>query len=130
MNEQPTPCMSIYEYGSFKLNEKGEIICLIDELMMPPIHIKEYYGNESEGRCADKRSVLHLLNELADKNPNLHKEEYLRGLLFKAHFREESLEKENEELKKRLENVLSELYCKDRKLEELNVDIECCDKND
>ena len=31
-------------------------------------------------------------------------------------------------LEHRLHEVLSELYCKDRKLEELGVDISCCDK--
>ena len=41
-----------------------------------------------------------------------------------------ALNDENEQLKNRLDKVLKELYCKDRKLEELNVDIECCDKND
>ena len=40
----------------------------------------------------------------------------------------EQLKSENEYLKQRLDDVLQELYCKDRKLEELNVDIECCDK--
>jgi chromosome segregation ATPase len=39
-------------------------------------------------------------------------------------------QKENEQLKQRLEDVLAELYCKDRKLEELGVSIECCDKGD
>ena len=28
----------------------------------------------------------------------------------------------------RIKELLDELYCKDRKLEELGVDIECCDK--
>ena len=38
------------------------------------------------------------------------------------------LMKENEYLKKRIEVISDELYCKDRKLEELGVPIECCDK--
>lgn len=35
---------------------------------------------------------------------------------------------ENKYLKKRIEVISDELYCKDRKLEELGVPIECCDK--
>lgn len=38
------------------------------------------------------------------------------------------LSDENKYLKQRLDEVLAELYCKDRKLEELGVNIECCDK--
>lgn len=40
------------------------------------------------------------------------------------------LNDKNEQLKQRFEDVLAELYCKDRKLEELGVSIECCDKGD
>lgn len=35
---------------------------------------------------------------------------------------------ENKYLKKRIKVISDELYCKDRKLEELGVPIECCDK--
>ena len=38
------------------------------------------------------------------------------------------LNDENEYLKKRLNNVERELFCKDRILEEKGIDIECCDK--
>lgn len=38
------------------------------------------------------------------------------------------LKEENKYLKKRIEVISDELYCKDRKLEELGVPIECCDK--
>lgn len=37
---------------------------------------------------------------------------------------------ENEQLKQRLKEYQQELYCKDRVLEENNISIECCDKND
>ena len=40
----------------------------------------------------------------------------------------QSLKEENKYLKKRIEVISDELYCKDRKLEELGVPIECCDK--
>ena len=35
-----------------------------------------------------------------------------------------------EHLKKRIKLISDELYCKDRKLEELGVSIECCDKDE
>ena len=38
------------------------------------------------------------------------------------------LSEENKYLKKRIKVISDELYCKDRKLEELGVHIECCDK--
>ena len=38
------------------------------------------------------------------------------------------LKEENKYLKKRIKVISDELYCKDRKLEELGVPIECCDK--
>lgn len=38
------------------------------------------------------------------------------------------LSEENKYLKKRIKVISDELYCKDRKLEELGVPIECCDK--
>ena len=41
-----------------------------------------------------------------------------------------SLYEENEQLRTRLEDVLAELYCKDRKLEELGISIECCDTDE
>ena len=40
----------------------------------------------------------------------------------------EQLKEENKYLKKRIKVISDELYCKDRKLEELGVPIECCDK--
>ena len=38
------------------------------------------------------------------------------------------LYEEHKYLKKRIKVISDELYCKDRKLEELGVPIECCDK--
>ena len=37
---------------------------------------------------------------------------------------------ENEYLQKRVKAISDELYCKDRKLEELGIPIECCDSDD
>lgn len=40
------------------------------------------------------------------------------------------LNDENKYLKKRIKAISDELYCKDRKLEELGIPIECCDKDE
>ena len=40
------------------------------------------------------------------------------------------LNSENEQLRTRLQDVLTELYCKDRKLEDLGISIECCDTDE
>lgn len=40
------------------------------------------------------------------------------------------LQEENEYYKRRLKEVLKELYCKDRVLEEKGISVECCDKNE
>ena len=37
---------------------------------------------------------------------------------------------ENNYLKNRLKEYQRELYCKDRKLDELGISVECCDKNE
>ena len=75
--------------------------------------------------------IVCLLNELHEQN------QYLKSLKWNQDCINEIsismqqiqlLEKENEQLKNRLDEVLKELYCKDRKLEELGEDIRCCDK--
>ena len=45
-----------------------------------------------------------------------------------SNFQINKLKEENKYLKKRIKVISDELYCKDRKLEELGVPIECCDK--
>ena len=40
----------------------------------------------------------------------------------------DALKEENNYLKERIKVISDELFCKDRKLEELGVPIECCDK--
>lgn len=40
------------------------------------------------------------------------------------------LSDENEQLRTRLQDILAELYCKDRKLEDLGINIECCDTDE
>jgi hypothetical protein len=78
-------------------------------------------------RIIDKKDMVYLLNEQEEiiieqciqldflKNENQHMKDVLD---------------ENKQLKKHLKEVLKELYCKDRKLEELGISIECCDDGD
>lgn len=87
--------INIYDYGAFELNDKGEIICNLDGMDIAPIHIKRYPENGSESNCMDPIGVVHLLNELADTNPNVHEIEYLHSLLFKCYNKREELKKEN-----------------------------------
>lgn len=95
------------------------------------------------GMGVEVEDAFDLVNELADENEDLKKEnEQLRKLtkimntnakdivdvLNGQENRIWKLKEENEQLKQRMDDVLTELYCKDRKLEELGIDIECCDK--
>ena len=43
---------------------------------------------------------------------------------------DQRLSDENKHLKKRIKAISDELYCKDRKLEELGIPIECCDRDE
>lgn len=77
MNEHENVGQSEYEHGRFSLNKDGAII---DELGdFPPILlVSNYIDDGSEPNSADRRSVLYLLNELSDNNPNENKHWYLK----------------------------------------------------
>ena len=101
---------SIYENGRFRLREETDY-AIIDELgEFPPImvqHIVETNGFES---CyADRISVLHLLNELADTNPNEQKHFYLKYRLDKVHGENAVLRKRVQELETKLNETAFEL---------------------
>lgn len=69
----------------------------------------KFTNKEDALSCKDSlKHQCNLMNELYDEN--------------------EQLKEENKYLKKRIKVISDELYCKDRKLEELGVPIECCDK--
>ena len=55
----------------------------------------------SESQYADRRGVLHLMNQLADTNPNEQRHFYLKYRLDKVHNDNDLLRKENEQLKER-----------------------------
>ena len=82
-----------------------------------------------------------LINALKKENKKL-KEELKKGFDVPIPYVENSLRRLRaehkvdeqqatiEHLKKRIKLISDELYCKDRKLEELGVSIECCDKDE
>ena len=85
---------------------------------------------------ADARSIVEILNGLYDENRHLKAKAsswkniaFLIDEAFRKCWKDNGkLFEENKYLKKRIEVISDELYCKDRKLEELGVPIECCDK--
>lgn len=122
-NEHTGTC--IYEKGRFELRETDNaIIDLKGDF--PPIMISSNIVDDGfEPNYADRKSVLHLLNELADNNPNEERHWYLKKMLDKAWIEYHELKEENEQLKKliskidfalirkydnSLENILDEVY--------------------
>ena len=100
----------IYEKGRFELRETDNaIIDLKGDF--PPITIASNTVDDgSEPNCADTRGVLHLLNELADNNPNEERHWYLKKMLDKSWKQYHEQKDENEQLKsenKRLTDKLN-----------------------
>lgn len=99
---------SIYENGRFRLRTESDY-AIIDELgEFPDIMINHVESDDgSESQYADRSGVLHLLNQLADTNPNEQRHYYLKYLLNKRHDDNEGLrnkigrlEKENKVLRR------------------------------
>ena len=90
----------IYENGRFRLREETDY-AIIDELEdFPPIMVQmEETDDGSESQYADRRGVLHLMNQLADTNPNEQRHFYLKYRLDKVHNDNDLLRKENKQLK-------------------------------
>ena len=96
----------IYENGRFRLREETDY-AIIDELEdFPPIMVQtEETDDGSESQYADRRGVLHLMNQLADTNPNEQRHFYLKYRLDKVHNDNDLLRKENEQLKETINEV-------------------------
>lgn len=94
---------SIYENGRFRLRTESDY-AIIDELgEFPDIMINHVESDDgSESQYADRSSVLHLLNQLADTNPHEQRHYYLKYLLNKRHEDNERLRNEIEWLKKEM----------------------------
>lgn len=104
----------IYEEGRFELRETDNaIIDLKGDF--PPIMIASNTVDEgSEPNCANARSVLHLLNELSDNNPNEERHWYLKKMLDKSWKQYHEQKEENEQLKKGIAHLKNELAYKDQ----------------
>ena len=102
-NEHTGTC--IYEKGRFELRETDNaIIDLTGDF--PPIMIASNTVDDgSEPNYADRRGVLHLLNELVDNNPNEEKHWYLKKMLDKSWKQYHEQKEENEQLKSTINEV-------------------------
>ena len=98
----------IYEKGRFELRETDNaIIDLKDDF--PPIMIApDNVDDGSEPNCANTRSVLHLLNELSDNNPNEEKHWYLKKMLDKSWKQYHEQKEENEQLKSTIAQLIEQ----------------------
>ena len=92
-----------YDYGRFRIRTESDY-AIIDELgEIPPIMITSNSTFDgSEPMYADKSTVLHCLNELADNNHDEHKFWYLR-------YRLDTVQSENEYLRKKIKDMEEKL---------------------
>ena len=96
-NEHTGTC--IYDKGRFELRETDKAIIDLKGDFPPIMIASNTVDDGSEPNCADKGSVLHLLNELSDNNPNEERHWYLKKMLDKAWTQYHELKEENEQLK-------------------------------
>jgi len=89
----------IYEKGRFELRETDNAIIDLRGDFPPIMIASNTVDDGSEPNCADTRSVFHLLNELADNNPNEERHWYLKKMLDKAWTQYHEQKDENEQLK-------------------------------
>lgn len=89
----------IYEKGRFELRETDNAIIDLKGDFPPILIAFNTVDDGSEPNCADTRGVLHLLNELADNNPNEERHWYLKKMLDKSWKQYHEQKDENEQLK-------------------------------
>ena len=89
----------IYENGRFELRETDNAIIDLKGDFPPILIASNTVDDGSEPNCADTRGVLHLLNELADNNPNEERHWYLKKMLDKSWKQYHEQKDENEQLK-------------------------------
>ena len=95
----------IYEKGRFELRETDKAIIDLKGDFPPIMIASNTVDDGSEPNCADTRSVLHLLNELADNNPNEERHWYLKKMLDKSWKQYHELKDENEQLKQSIKEI-------------------------
>ena len=91
----------IYENGRFELRETDNAIIDLKGDFPPILIVSNTVDDCSEPNCADTRGVLHLLNELADNNPNEERHWYLKKMLDKSWKQYHEQKDENEQLKRK-----------------------------
>ena len=114
------------EKGRFELRETDNAIIDLRGDFPPIMIASNTVDDGSEPNCADTRRVLHLLNELADNNPNEERHWYLKKMLDKAWTQYHEQKEENEQLKSEIENNIASFKTNSRKrleLEETNKDL-------
>ena len=102
-NENIGTC--IYEKGRFELRETDNAIIDLKGDFPPIMITSNSVDDGSEPSYADRRGVLHLLNELADNNPNEEKHWYLKKMLDKAWEQYHEQKEENEQLKEEIKKL-------------------------
>ena len=102
-NEHMGTC--IYEKGKFELRETDNAIIDLKGDFPPIMIASDTVDDGSEPNYADTRSVLHLLNELADNNPNEERHWYLKKMLDTAWEQYHEQKEENEQLKQTMKEV-------------------------
>lgn len=95
----------IYENGRFELRETDNAIIDLKGDFPPILIASNTVDDGSEPNCADTRGVLHLLNELADNNPNEERHWYLKKMLDKSWKQYHEQKDENEQLKQTIEEL-------------------------
>ena len=95
----------IYEKGRFELRKTDNAIIDLKGDFPPIMIASNTVDDGSEPNCANMRSVLHLLNELSDNNPNEEKHWYLKKMLDKSWKQYHEQKEENEQLKKELHKI-------------------------
>ena len=90
----------IYEEGRFELRETDNAIIDLKGDFPPIMIAHDTVDDGSEPNCANARSVLHLLNELSDNNPNEERHWYLKKMLDKSWKQYYEQKDENEQLRK------------------------------
>ena len=99
----------IYEKGRFELRETDNAIIDLKgdfpSIMIAP----DTVDDGSEPNCANTRSVLHLLNELSDNNPNEEKHWYLKKMLDKSWKQYHEQKEENKQLKQHNTELINKI---------------------
>ena len=102
-NEHMGTC--IYDKGRFELRETDHAIIDLKGDFPPIMIASNTVDDGSELEYADRRGVLHLLNELSDNNPNEEWHWYLKEMLDKAWTQYHEQKEENEQLKQTMHEV-------------------------